>query len=143
MNSRHAQLSDCNQLVPLLSELGYKISNEAIAEQVKIYIESKSSSLLVAETDDGKILGLIAGHIFPLIHETGNVGRIMALVVGSESQAGGVGTVLLETLESWFRENNCLRFEVTSGEHREEAHQFYLAKGYVEDKRRFIKQGAT
>jgi len=114
-----------------------------MADQAKTYIESQTCTLLVAESNNGAIAGLIAGHIFPLIHESGNVGRIMALIVDSESQAGGIGTLLLEMLESWFQENNCLRFEITSGEHREEAHQFYLAKGYVEDKRRFVKQGAT
>lgn len=143
MKIRHATLSDCKQLVPLLLELGYKISGEAIGEQARIYIESDLCALLVAEKDGGEISGFIAGHVFPLIHEAGSVGRIMAFVIGSESQAGGVGTALLEMLEAWFKENNCLRFEVTSGDHRDEAHRFYQAKGYVEDKRRFIKQNAT
>jgi GNAT superfamily N-acetyltransferase len=143
MKLRHARISDCNQLNPLLSELGYQISEEKLEIQAKIYIESNACALLVAEAKNGTISGLVAGHIFPLIHEAGNVGRIMALIVDSDTQAMGIGTSLLEKLESWFQENNCLRFEVTSGEHREEAHQFYKAKGYVEDKRRFIKQCAT
>ena len=55
----------------------------------------------------------------------------------------GVGTALLEALESWFRENDCLRSEVTSGDRRAQAHRFYESKGYVSGERRYLKRRDT
>jgi GNAT superfamily N-acetyltransferase len=66
----------------------------------------------------------------------------MALVVGEKFQSQGVGSALLESLESWFRENGCKRVEVNSGDHREVAHEFYQSNGYRVDERRFIKSNA-
>lgn len=139
---RDAEQTDFSELVPLLSELGYEISEEAFTNQANTYINSGECALLVAETEDGTISGLIAGHLFPLIHQPGNAGRIMGLVVRSEFQGSGIGVTLLESLEGWFRENKCLRFEVNSGDHREKAHEFYQSNGYQVDERRFVKTNA-
>ena len=140
---RSAKPEDCNQLVPLLVELGYEISEKELLSQADIYIDSESCTLLVFETDEGSISGFIAGHIFPLIHQTGYVGRIMAFIVGEKFQSSGIGSALLDGLESWFKENKCLRFEVNSGDHRNVAHEFYQSKGYEIDERRFVKSNAT
>jgi hypothetical protein len=43
------------------------------------------------------------------------------------------------TAEAFAWAAGCKRIEVTSGDHRPEAHAFYRAIGYVEDERRFIK----
>jgi len=140
---RTANQDDCNQLISLLLELGYEITREEFSEQASIYINSESCALLVAEIDEGHITGFIAGHLFPLIHQNGFAGRIMAFIVGARFQGTGTGSALLEKLENWFKESNCLRFEVNSGDHRETAHQFYQSKGYQVDERRFIKSNAT
>ena len=140
---RRAEESDLENLAILLSELGYQISELDLKTQVSIYIDSEDCLLLVAQTDEGDLSGLIAGHLFPLIHQPGSVGRIMALVVGEQFQSQGVGSLLLKSLENWFTENKCKRFEVNSGDHRDRAHEFYEAKGYRVDERRFIKTCAT
>ena len=36
----------------------------------------------------------------------------MALVVREQFQSQGVGSLLLESLETWFIENKCKRFEL-------------------------------
>ena len=139
MRIRMAERDDSNNLLPLLDELGYQISKGAFETQTDLYINSDDCELLVAQTEEGSLSGLIAGHLFPLIHQPGNVGRIMALIVGENFRSQGVGSLLLETLESWFRKNKCNRFEVNSGDYREVAHEFYQSKGYRVDERRFIK----
>ncbi len=140
---RSTKPNDCNQLAPLLVELGYEITERELLNRVNIYINSDSCTLLVSETDEGDLSGFIAGHIFPLIHRSGSVGRIMAFIVGEKFQSTGIGSALLENLENWFKENKCLRFEVNSGDHRDAAHQFYQSKGYKIDERRFIKSSAA
>ncbi|EDX83491.1 acetyltransferase, GNAT family [Synechococcus sp. PCC 7335] len=77
------------------------------------------------------------------MHQSGSLGRITVFVVGLEFREHGVGTALLSSLEKWFKENNCLRIEVTSGDHREAAHRFYEARGYIQDERRFIKSNVS
>jgi GNAT superfamily N-acetyltransferase len=140
---RNAEKTDLNNLIPLLSELGYQISEEDFEIQANTYIDSDDCELLVAQTEEENLSGLVAGHLFPLIHQPGHVGRIMALIVSEKFQSQGVGSALLESLESWFRENGCRRFEVNSGDHRQEAHEFYQSQGYRVDERRFIKSDAT
>lgn len=140
---RKSTQTDFNDLIPLLAELGYQISEDKIKTQGDIYISSKACELLVAQTDMKILSGFIAGHLFPLIHQPGNIGRIMALIVGKKHQSQGIGSSLLESLETWFKENKCVRFEVNSGEHRKVAHVFYQSKGYQIDERRFIKSSAS
>jgi hypothetical protein len=44
-----------------------------------------------------------------------------------------------EAAEEFFQMAGCIRSEVTSGEHRSDAHAFFKSFGYLEDERRFIK----
>lgn len=140
---REAEENDLDELACLFGELGYRTTRPDPRSQVTVYIDAEDCRLLVAQTGEGNLSGLIAGHVFPLIHQPGNVGRIMALVVGERFRSQGVGSLLLESLEAWFSEKNCNRFEVNSGDHRDRAHKFYEAKGYRVDERRFIKSGDT
>jgi len=136
---RKAKEVDSEKLASLFDELGYQITDPDLKLQINIYIDSNDCQLLVAQTGEGDLSGLIAGHIFPLIHQPESIGRITALVVAEEFQSRGVASLLLKSLETWFTENNCKRIEVNSGDHRLRAHKFYESKGYRVDERRFIK----
>ena len=133
---------DLFQIKVLLAELGYEIDDDKLKLQLQTYINSSSSTLLVNEADDS-ILGFIAGHLIPLVHDVGNLGRITALTVTEQARRQGVGSQLVSELESWFVINNCKRFEVTSGDHRHDAHSFYESCGFERDERRFIKRQVT
>lgn len=136
---RPAQFEDTAGLSGLLHELGYDTTSETLRSQLPPYLESGDATLLVAEDCDGLLIGLISGHLIPLLHQPGNIGRITALVVGARARSSGIGGNLVRALEDWFAENRCLRYEVTSGDHRSGAHDFYRSQGYVLDERRFIK----
>ena len=136
---RRVTLFDIKELGFLLNKLGYQISSEALTEQLDHY-DQPSSIVLVAESEITQhIVGLISGHVIPLIHQPGFLGRITALVVAEDSRGSGVGRNLIDELEKWFAESPCIRYEVTSGEHRAIAHKFYEKLGYLPDERRFIK----
>lgn len=124
--------------MPLLHELGYPGTLQSASAQ--IYAGSNASRVLVADGEAGRLAGLIAGHLIPLLHQPGNLGRITALVVARDARGRGVGTALLAAIERWFAAQNCLRYEVTSGDQRVAAHRFYACRGYVSDERRFIKR---
>lgn len=143
MKVRVASIDDIGQVCDLVEELGYEGNESTLSTQLDVYIQSGSSLLMVAEASSGTLSGMISGHLIPLIHQPGRVGRITSFVVRANDRESGVGAALLEAMESWFREKDCLRFEVTSGDHRARAHRFYESKGYVSDERRYLKRRDT
>jgi GNAT superfamily N-acetyltransferase len=76
----------------------------------------------------------------PLFHTPGYLARITALVVAATARGIGVGRALLAATEAYAWSTGCVRIEVTSGDHRPDAHAFYERLGYHVDERRFIKR---
>lgn len=135
---RHATIEHSNALIPLMQELGYDTSRNTMETQLARYVASDHSVAFVALVG-ANLVGLVSGHLIPAIHQPGNIGRITALVVAEGARSKGVAARLVKKLEKWFLENNCLRFEVTSGEHRNAAHRFYESQGYAPAASRFLK----
>ena len=133
-----ASIGHVDALVSLMHELGYPTSRETMERQLTRYAESDRSEVLVASVHND-LCGVVSGHLIPALHQPGNIGRITAIVVAERARSKGIASELLKELEKWFRANNCLRFEVTSGDHRDTAHRFYESRGYKLDERRFLK----
>ena len=138
MNIRKAKSSDAKEISGLMSELGYSISAEALLVKLTEFAQRNYDQVFVAESN-GNIRGCISCHITSLFHQPGSSGRITSLVVAEASRGKGIGQLLVETAEDFFRANGCIKSEVTSGEQRHAAHQFYLSCGFSLDERRFIK----
>ncbi|QEM82420.1 GNAT family N-acetyltransferase [Halomonas binhaiensis] len=100
MKIREPYKSETNQIKKLIKELGYEIGDSSLSSQIDLYLESKVSLLLVAETAPGNLSGMISGHLIPLIHQHGNTGRVTALSIHPCARSSGVGTCLLESMES-------------------------------------------
>jgi len=136
---RRATEADIEEIVFLLNELGYQTSANTLAVQLRHYSLPESLILIAKYRESNSLVGLASGHVIPLLHQPGFLGRITSLVVSSDSRGSGVGRKLIDGLEMWFAENQCLRYEVTSSEHRKSAHLFYEKLGYKLDEQRFIK----
>ena len=139
MNLRSASYKDIDQLLTLLNELGYPSDKDTITESLTRYKRSDEYEVLVAE-HEGRVLGCISLHVMKLFHTAGNAGRITSLVISSESRGKGIGKALVNAADRYFKSMDCVKTEVTSGDHRKEAHQFYQSEGFVIDERRFIKK---
>jgi GNAT superfamily N-acetyltransferase len=135
---RPAVAGDSAQLATLVGELGYPANEDFIQEKLTQLSSIPGTKIWVAE-QDGEVIGLLSFSILPLLHVSGGLGRISALVVGSHSKGRGIGKRLVAEAEHFAWNNACARIEVTSGEHRADAHAFYQAMGYKRDSRRFIK----
>jgi GNAT superfamily N-acetyltransferase len=135
---QHAKIEHAADLVLLMHELGYETSRDTLRMQLDYYDSSDRSTVFVALVD-AKPIGLISGHLIPALHQPGNIGRITALIVSENYRSMGIASRLVEELEAWFLDNSCLRFEVTSGEHRDTAHRFYESRGYSPSTSRFLK----
>ena len=136
---RPATENDAASLSALLSELGYSLEVAHAQKNIALLSSSPNDTVLIAEAASA-VAGVISFHVMPLFHVVGNSGRISSLVVSSQWQRHGVGRELVQAAEDFGWSRGCLRIEVTSGDGREDAHQFYQNLGYQLDERRFIKR---
>ena len=139
---RSASSDDSKQLAALVEQLGYSADERFIRDQLAQLASRAGTTVFVAD-DDGAIFGLLCFSIIPLLHVSGGLGRISALVVDSQYKGKGVGRRLVAEAEEFAWNNGCARIEITSGDHRPDAHAFYEAVGYLQDCRRFIKNRPT
>ncbi len=138
MKIRKAVNSDSDSISKLMDQLGYKTSPEVVLENLKYVTISKTDAVFVAE-DKGKVVGVISCHLTKLFHQVGYAGRITSLIVDKKYRGQNVGNRLVAKAEAFFVANHCLKSEVTSGDHRRDAHAFYQSCGYKEEERRFVK----
>lgn len=135
---QRATAEHADSMLPLLRELGYDTSRTTMRSQLGRYADSAQAVVFVALVS-GELVGLVSGYLIPALHQPGDIGRITALVVAEKVRSRGIGSKLIQELENWFLRSKCLRFEVTSGEHRDDAHRFYESRGYAASSRRFLK----
>ena len=137
---RRALPDDASDIADCLQELGYGTTADVVAGKLGVIQTSANDAVFVATPASRNVpVGVISIHIFPLFHAPGNIGRITALAVRRDAQGSGVGLALVNAAEAFAWARGCRRIEVTSGDHRPDAHAFYESVGYVVDERRFIK----
>ncbi|HEY8099484.1 MAG TPA: GNAT family N-acetyltransferase [Burkholderiaceae bacterium] len=137
-----ASLDDVDDIASLLTELGYAVTADLIRDKLKAFEASEADAVLLAR-QGAYVVGVVSLHMLELFHATGKLGRITSLVVSSAMRNQGVGSALIDAADRYFIAKGCIRAEVTSGEHRKEAHAFYIQSGYQEDERRFVKRYNT
>ncbi len=139
MEIRIAEISDAPEISSLMAQLGYSASSSLIEQKLKQFTDSGIDEVFVAVQNE-QLIGAISCHITSLFHQAGRAGRITSLIIDENSRGSGVGRLLVEEAEKFFRKTGCIKAEVTSGDHRLKAHAFYESCGYIEDERRFLKQ---
>lgn len=138
-NIRSAKISDATMIAALLKQLGYVATATLVENKIALLASSPNDLVLVAEKY-GIVAGIISLHTTELFHEDGRIGRITSLVIDSGQRGSGIGQLLVDAADQYFISSGCVRAEVTSGDHRLDAHAFYQAQGYLPDERRFMKR---
>jgi N-acetylglutamate synthase-like GNAT family acetyltransferase len=138
MNVRRAEFRDTKEISDLMTQLGYDATSSLLDKKLTEFSTSPIDAVFVAEVH-GTITGCISCHITSLFHQEGSAGRITSLVIDQEKRGMGVGKLLVSEAEAFFHLHGCVKSEVTSGDHRPEAHVFYKSCGYKQDERRFLK----
>jgi hypothetical protein len=137
---RPARAEDAPALSPLYAQLGYPNDNDpALLPERLARIRALGDELLVAEQDDGTVVGLAGLHLVHVMHYARPLGYITSFVTDSTVRRQGIGRKLLEAATAWARAKGCYRLSLTSAEHRTEAHEFYPASGFPMTGRRFGK----
>ncbi|MBL0162523.1 MAG: GNAT family N-acetyltransferase [Xanthomonadales bacterium] len=132
---------DAPALVSLLTELGYSVPEATVLTNIENLANTATDRAWVAESTSG-IVGFISVHLIPLFHAPGYLGRITSLIVRSNARGNGVGGTLMHQAQDFCWGSDCERIELTSGDHREQAHHFYEQLGFQVQSRRFVKHGA-
>ena len=129
MEIRQAHPDNALPITDLMDELGYRVTSESIRQKLVAIRNSADDAVLVAVVDQ-RVVGCISLHAMMMLHVEGRLGRITSFVVTSDVRSQGVGTALLDAAHRWFELTGCTKFELTSGDQRVRAHQFYESHGY-------------
>ena len=136
---RNAELSDAAELAALACDLGYKTTSAEMESRLVSILKDPRYKTLVALKDE-KICGMIGMFsASSYLHNDFN-GRIIALVVSTESRRCGIGAQLVAAAEKDFAKRGITRVTVTTRFEREKAHQFYEKVGYARTGFRFAKK---
>jgi GNAT superfamily N-acetyltransferase len=121
--------ADAEAIAELVGVLGYPATPEEVVVRLARLAEWDAAVIIVAEAD-GRVVGLVTGHVFPSIHVTGPVAWLTTLVVSDRYQHRGIGAQLTGEIERWARQQGAARVSVTSGAQRHAAHLFYERLGF-------------
>ena len=120
------------------ADLGYDCSCEFVSMRIS-NLDKGREKVFVAEVN-----GIVAGYIHAEKYQTlyfEPMINILGLAVSSEFRRRGIGRMLLKRAERWANEVGIHKIRLNSGASRKEAHSFYRAMGYSNEKGqiRFIK----
>ena len=136
---RKAHINDDIFISELMLQLGYYINTDEVRDKIIQLSNNSSDEIFVAESES-HVVGVLSIHILPCLHTNANVGRITSLVINKEYHRKGFATALMKHVEKFAWNQNCFRIEITSGNKRADAHEFYKKIGYQIADSRFIKQ---
>lgn len=132
MRIRLAHTADAVAVNELLHQLGYPQAGAATtASRIRVWGDDPAGAAYVADAG-GDLLGLVAVHVCPFFERAGSWGRIVALVVSDRARGQGVGGQLVAAAELFAARRGGVRMEVTSADRRQEAHEFYRRRGYLD-----------
>jgi len=139
---RQATVSDIPAMNELFSkDLGYEECTLEIVEKQFAVLDNSREAVFVAEADSGRIAGVIHVEKYNVLYFP-TMANILGLAVAADFRRQGIGSALLKRAEEWALENGASSMRLNSGESRKQAHKFYRAQGYTDDKNqlRFIKE---
>ena len=139
MTIREATIEDAFSICNIsFADLGYDCSCDFVSTRIN-NLDNRREKVFVAEVN-----GIVAGYIHAEKYQTlyaEPMINILGLAVSSEFRRRGIGRMLLKRAERWANEVGIHKIRLNSGASRKEAHSFYRAMGYRNEKGqiRFIK----
>lgn len=127
---RAANAEDIPALVPLITQLGYTLSVQKIADNL-VAIRQRGGEVFVA--DQQGVCGSVTAILDARLAE-GVMGEIVSLVVDKRTRGSGIGGQLIAAAEHFLSQSTLVQesdqVRVRVNLTRSDALQFYQAKGY-------------
>jgi aminoglycoside 6'-N-acetyltransferase I len=137
-NVRPVKERDINEWFRLRKLLWDESSDEEHkTEMLDIYEHSDSQLVLVAETDNGNLIGFLEASIRPFVEDchTDHVGYLEGWFVEEEYRRYGVGRRLVRSAENWARSKGCTEMASDSEIGNDLSLKAHLNLGYDETSR--------
>jgi GNAT superfamily N-acetyltransferase len=132
---RPVEEGDTGGVAALVEQLRYEATAAEVAERLADVAGDQEAEVLVAESD-GTIVGWI--HVYGVTWvQMGRFAGVAGMVVADGRRGEGIGSLLLEEAEAWAQRRDYPLFRVRSNVIREQAHAFYLQRGYRTEKQLF------
>lgn len=128
--------SDAAAITALSNQLGYLLSPEETIENIREVIADSHQAAFVACTNND-VIGWI--HLFRAVRiESNPFAEIGGLVIAENYRKQGVGRLLAAKAKEWAKEKSLHKLRVRCNIKRTEAHKFYGALGFAEQKEQKI-----
>lgn len=130
---RKVKISDADDLYYInKTSLGYDYDPDKQRVKIQKILNDDTQVILVADIGN-KVVGYIHLANYDVIYAD-NYKNCLGLAVDNDYKRIGIGSALLKHGEKWAKENGASGIRLCSGIERENAHKFYLANGYTENK---------
>jgi GNAT superfamily N-acetyltransferase len=143
MKVRSAEPQDFDAVTELLEKLGRNQVTDQTRDRCReIYaaqLSDPAADHLVAEDDDGQVVGFCSLHFRKRLNHTTPEAWVPDLIVSDTLRRTGIGKALLEHAEQRAIERRCWSLSLESAYHRVEAHRFYGAFGMRDAGKSFHK----
>lgn len=141
---RQASDKDIPILLGLLYDLGrpkpQKDSDvEIFRKLVSKYVKDSEKTILVAEVNDVKIIGMVSVMFLPRLNQSTLEMYIPELIVLKKYQNHGIGKQLINSCINLANDKKCHRIRLESGNQRKDSHQFYKHLGFEQSAFSFTK----
>jgi ribosomal protein S18 acetylase RimI-like enzyme len=103
---------------------------ETFRKLVTKYVKDSDKTILVAELDDMKIIGMVSVMYLPRLNQSTLEMYIPELVVLQKYQNHGIGKKLINSCITLAKEKKCHRIRLESGNQRKDSHEFYKHLGF-------------
>lgn len=105
--------------------------------QMDLELVNKQNGKIYLAIDDNKIIGLVFGivnvpdEIDKLTNDCAKVGTVLELVIKNSYRGNGIGKLLLNEIENYFKKINCKRINIEVFGPNKNALDFYLKNDYI------------
>lgn len=139
---RSLHITDAQKLHHInLTQLGYDFPLESTTQQLeKLLVNLHHYFLGYVNPETDELMGYVHAEVYESTYAL-PLFNVLALAVDANSTGKGLGKTLMQGLEKEAEIRGLAGIRLNSGEARTEAHNFYAAIGYTNDKtqKRFLK----